>query len=275
MDISKKTITGDLSINKPETNSPYLWKYLDLHRFIYLLTEQKLFFTRLDKLEDPFEGVAIKILRDDAKYSKFFSTPDYFPKSFSPEEKIQLENERKSHQKIREKEIAKYQTQQYVNCWFACDRESMAMWNLYSNRDSVAIRIEFEKSKDLLEESFKKVISENDKKMSILGQEIKYLRLNPFDENLPKQNFRFSGLKKDVSFEYEKEYRFLIATTPLKTQPPFFAVPIEIKKLEMSIIAHPNMESWKLNNLRKLLNMTNLKIDIEKSSTLLRSMNFS
>ena len=49
----------EVNIDAPKESNSFLWKYFDLHRFIYLLTEKKLFFTRLDKLEDPFEGIEI------------------------------------------------------------------------------------------------------------------------------------------------------------------------------------------------------------------------
>ncbi|MBC8882789.1 hypothetical protein H9X57_03530 [Flavobacterium piscinae] len=54
-----------ISIKKPKSKNPYLWKYYDLHRFIYLITKKKIFFTRLDNLDDPFEGLSTKFLRDN------------------------------------------------------------------------------------------------------------------------------------------------------------------------------------------------------------------
>jgi hypothetical protein len=49
------TTYGQLQLSDPPDNIQNIWKYLDLHRFIYLLTERKLFFTRLDKFVDPYE----------------------------------------------------------------------------------------------------------------------------------------------------------------------------------------------------------------------------
>jgi hypothetical protein len=35
----------------------FLWKYLDLHKFLSFVLNKKLFFNRLDNLVDPLEGL--------------------------------------------------------------------------------------------------------------------------------------------------------------------------------------------------------------------------
>jgi hypothetical protein len=266
---------GKISISKPDSGATFLWKYIDLHRFIYLLTEQKLFFTRLDKFEDPYEGVATKLLRRDAKYSKVSLDINKLPNSLTLKQKKQLINEKKLHDYLKNQEIEKAQNRQYVSCWFACDRESMAMWNLYSSSNSVALKFDFNRVTDELTKSFSSFISKNGNRLSILGAEVTYLRLNPFDEKLPKQKLKYSAFKKDISFQYEKEYRFLIVTVDnLDRVEPFYSIPIDIKNLNMTVIAHPNMEAWQFENLKKLLALTDTDIKIEKSSTLLRNKNY-
>ena len=42
--------------------APYLYRYIDL----FILSHKTIIFTRLDKLEDPFEGLSTKFLRDNA-----------------------------------------------------------------------------------------------------------------------------------------------------------------------------------------------------------------
>ena len=49
----------------------YLWKYMDIHKFLYLIREQNLFFTRLDGFEDSIEGVSEKLLKDRAQIELF------------------------------------------------------------------------------------------------------------------------------------------------------------------------------------------------------------
>ena len=43
------------SFQKPE-NSLTIWRYIDFTKFMDLLTNSKLYFTRSDNFEDPFEG---------------------------------------------------------------------------------------------------------------------------------------------------------------------------------------------------------------------------
>ena len=110
---------GKIEIATPETKT--LWKYFDLHRFIYFLNEKQLFFTRLDKLEDPFEGVATRLLRRDAKYSKVPDSLEDFSKNVPKSERKQLLNEKKLHNYVKEQEISSSQKRQYINCWFSGD----------------------------------------------------------------------------------------------------------------------------------------------------------
>lgn len=260
-----------LIINEPEANADFLWKYLDIHRFIYFLTEQKLFFTRLDKLNDPYEGVATWILRQANKYANIPLKKEDFADEIPKRKRAQLINEKKIYDFQHRLETDKSQKRQYVNCWYSDDRESMAMWNLYSNTDSVALKVTFKEIKVGLFDSFDSFISENGDRVNIIGQKVKYLKLNPFDAGLPKQNIVYSGLKKDKSFEYEKEYRFLISTIDgLDKIQPFYTIPIDIEKLNLTVVTHPNIEEWKFKNLQKLISLSNHKIKIEKSAILLK-----
>jgi hypothetical protein len=260
-------ISGKLEISSPKNGIQFIWKYLDLHRFIYLITEQKLFFTRLDKLDDPYEGVATSLLRNTILKTGD-SIDDPVPIEFSANKK-KLEYEKKLYEYIKNDEIKKSQKRQYVNCWFASDRESMAMWNLYSNEDSVAVRLNFEKVKVELKNSFGEFISQNGNRISVIGDEITYLKLNPFDESLPKQSLKYSALKKDIAFQYEMEYRFLIVTISNIDEVESFTAPININKLDLIVVTHPNMQGWKYANIEKILRLSGLKIKLERSPILL------
>lgn len=258
-----------ISIKKPKSKNPYLWKYYDLHKFIYLLTNQKIFFTRLDNLDDPFEGLSTKFLRDNHKNAKSEAELDHLY-SLNKESKEEFEKLKEFNKVINSHMTSVSQTKQYVSCWFNSDRESMAMWNLYSNQDLVAIKVNFEILRTCITESFADLAKQNENKISIIGDEIKYLKLNPFDENLKMQSLNYSALKKDKSYSYENEYRFLIISNDNELKPNFFSVPINLEKLEMTILTHPKMENWKFDNLNELLKLTNQKIKLIKSPIVLK-----
>ena len=52
---------------QPEDASVRVWRYLDLPRFIWLLSSGALAFARVDSLEDPFEGSIPPAVYDEWK----------------------------------------------------------------------------------------------------------------------------------------------------------------------------------------------------------------
>jgi hypothetical protein len=232
-------------------------------------------FTRLDKLDDVFEGIETSLLQRDLKHASARSEPSKLLNTLSRKSSGKIKHKKKLAEYESIEEIEAAQKSQYVNCWFSGDRESMAMWNMYSNSDSVAIRAEFTDLVEALRTPFKELIKANDNNISIIGHQITYLRLNPFDEKQAKEKVRFSALKKDVSFEYENEYRFLIiADKSLNTLKPFYSIPVDPAKMNFTIVTHPNMEDWKFKNIQKLVRLSGYKLNIEKSSTILRMKTF-
>jgi hypothetical protein len=258
--------TGTVKICSPKHEAKYIWKYFDIHRFIYFLTQQKLVFTRLDKLDDVFEGIETRHLRNDSRESS--------PKLLQKLSKNKQVSGIKKSSIVPDRslaEIEKAQKTQYVNCWFTGDRESMAMWNVYSNPDSVALRASFAELTAALKNPFQDFINAYDRRFSIIGDQITYLKLNPFDETKLPKKVKFSALKKDVSFAYENEYRFLIYTKrAAHVSRPFYSIPVEPEKMAFTIVTHPNMEDWKYKNIEKLVQLSRFNIDIEKSNTILR-----
>jgi hypothetical protein len=43
-------------IKKPENLDAKIWRYVDFAKFLSLIMSESLFFCRIDKLDDPFEG---------------------------------------------------------------------------------------------------------------------------------------------------------------------------------------------------------------------------
>jgi hypothetical protein len=244
--------SGKLSIHKPVNHSSFLWKYLDLHRFIYLITQEKFFFSRLDRFEDPFEGIATRLIRQEALLQERNS------------------KHKKIHDLVHFQEAVSAQKSQYVNCWFAGERESMAMWNLHSEPDSVAIKADFKALSEGLRKPFREFIKKNKGNYSVICSSVNYLALNPFNEKISAGKYRYSALKKDKSFEYEKEYRFLIvAHHPVKNK-VFISIPVDLEQLDITVISHPNIEDWEFANLKKLIKLSGKKIRLQRSPILLR-----
>lgn len=97
---------------EPIGDNDRLWRYQDLPRYLDLLLRRQLFFNRIDRFEDPFEGT----LAD---------TP--------PEEKEQ------------DLMVAT------INTWHLNEDENYAMWNIYARGENgLAIQTNFRRLKDAL-----------------------------------------------------------------------------------------------------------------------------
>lgn len=231
--------------------------------FYLSLLKKNLFFTRLDKFDDPLEGLpentlehimAIEFLKE-AK----FNMPD--------QQNEELQIRVATYEKNNKEEKNSIQTTMFANCWFISKKESIAMWNLYSNPDSVAIRY---KPEELLEIvlPIAKSYTHNDFKILLYGM-VEYDDVWPI--NLTKgsdKNIRYAPYRKDDSYEHEKEFRFTVAV-PKKAANKYdsFKLPLgDIENDTFKIFAHPKMDEWKFNNLKILLGKFELSDKLEKST---------
>lgn len=110
-----------------------LWRYMDLAKFLSMLEDSAVFFTRLDHFVDKFEG-ALGVKTNEKSWQKHEMEW----------RKKWIENEHKSKDEILtpeqldievtekfeqfRKNMANYRTSNYVSCWHQTDTESEAMW---------------------------------------------------------------------------------------------------------------------------------------------------
>lgn len=94
-----------------------IWRYMDLAKYISFLHTSSIRLTRADKFEDPYEG-----LFNDCTIDVMRGLTKNFPQSLKKmrEFACQLEDDKK---------------QTFINCWHWNDKESAAMWKLYSSND--------------------------------------------------------------------------------------------------------------------------------------------
>jgi hypothetical protein len=229
-----------------------LWKYMDLHKFLSLLTNKNLFFTRLDKFEDPFEGVNTKLIRRLHILEIMLKSDNPIPGI--PTIKI-VKEIRKIQKKIKEE-----QQQQFVNSWVHFNRESIAMWKIYSNKDSIAIKVEGRKFIDFLKNCIK-FQPQSLVEMKLICSHVKYQKLNPYSFEEEISNYGYPiALNKDISFDFEKEYRFFIIRNS-GNKIPFYKFKISTEFYDLiQVICHPEMEDWKFENVVEICNHYKLKV---------------
>ena len=231
-----------------------LWKYLDFHKFIDLISNKTLHFNRLDQFEDPFEGATRKAIYDINLAKPSPTNPaleNAFGKGFLEQEK----NKNLNLISKSKKEIEESQKSQFVNCWVKRERESMAMWDLYSNPESLAIVINGENFIKNLRELIKNQEELLLEHFFSVGS-VFYDKINPPDcfDQTEKPN-RLNSFKKDICFSHEEEYRLVISSPKsiIESNPTFHKINIyESFFDDITIIYHPKMQNWKFKNIECL-----------------------
>jgi len=176
-------------------NSDYtIVKYFDLTKFVSLLYKQALFFCRLDKLEDKFEGTSPKANFDFRV--KWYRQASNFSSPMTDEEifrKIQ-------DQVLFEKKLKALNC---VNCWNKKEQESAALWKIYSNfSKGIMIKSSISRLKKSLEAAPEQ----------LQLSEIEYKDYNK--EPIPDGNAMFPLIHKQKAYSYEDEIRLIFEKLP-------------------------------------------------------------
>lgn len=167
------------------------------------------------------------------------------------------------------KEVASVtQRTQFASCWYLAKGESKAMWNLYSECGSVAIRFV---AKDLIELMKNQAKKEQDKSIEYMTiGNVYYRDLYPpdLDSNILHESPNsFSINKKDSSYSHENEFRFVINIKELMPDNFGFGFNFpQFSSLDFKIITHPKTEKWKFLVLKKMLSKYNLENKLSKSN---------
>lgn len=164
----------------PQPSDPNIkiWRYMDLAKLIWLLVKKKLYFTRLDKLPDQYEG---SITSNTAKGIKLFL------KQISAD---------KSWEHILQSYL-RAKTTMFVNCCYASNYESEAMWQLYCGpTQGVAIQTSYTTLVDSIKEEYETYIG--------LVSYIDYEKVG-----FPDSNLYYPIMHKRIAFAHENEVRLV------------------------------------------------------------------
>jgi hypothetical protein len=243
------------------SDDQFLWRYMDLHRMIYFLNSENIFFSPLSTFFDPLEGITEKHLHD----KQFAEAIDIRTR----EEDLSPDRKKEKHE-IKERfksKLEEIQKTYFASCWYLGVRESLAMWDTYSNKDSVALKF---KPNDLCESiitSCKKTGSEDFDTM--IHGKVEYFKISPFDESddsLRNCRHRFKGFLKDLSYKHEEEFRFLTIQNNYDKTYDFFELSLpNLQELDFYIVTHPYMEPWKHNNIFNILKSKGIEHKLKKS----------
>jgi hypothetical protein len=171
-----------LNMNEPLPNSK-VWRYMDFPKFLNIITYAKLYFCRLDKLQDQYEGTLSTNLVNEIK-----SQYDNFSPLLGKENTDQM-----ARKEINT--INNYRGYTLVNSWTQNVEESFALWKIYLGYQPFGIAIQTKYKK--LKTSFP-----GDERM--LFQKITY---TDCIKELHQRNVPFT---KKKFYKFEKEVRIAI-----------------------------------------------------------------
>ena len=227
-------------ITKKLVDDAVLWRYMDLSKYLSLLSDQSLWLARSDTFADKREGVFHPAMRRDL---------DEIYHSLSSEGKINssdIENTDDFQNHLS--------NNTYINCWHKSDSESMIMWEIYGqSENSIAIKTTPSKlknsfnldnvMKDAIEVALDDVIYEDHDKAA--------------SEKCYRQPFFLK--RPHFSFEQEVRLYFRARHTKSKSEAPYgYKITVDLNQLIDEIYVHPDAEDWFFHAVKDL----NKKYDI-------------
>lgn len=215
---------------EPETK---LWRYMDLAKFLHILEEKSLFFSRADKLGDPFEG-ASGLAEREAEWDRYYlehfrDAVRHPPEGYPPpsEEVVELNAQRLLDSMKHIAEHDRHTT--YVSCWHANAGESEALWKLYCPAGSAGVAIE----------------TTADRLFRALDQtsQIKLGRVQYIDFRKSFPGFHDRIFWKRRSLSHEAEVR-AVCTGHLDEERTGLPISVDVEGLCVSVVPSPFAPPW-------------------------------
>ncbi len=231
--------------------SAKLWRYLDLAKFLSLLEDKSLFFTRLNHFCDPYEGALgtkqneeVWIQMEMKRRKPFVNLTINENKCSEKELQVGYKEEFENYRK----KLRKWRSENFVSCWHQSDCESEAMWQLYT-RDTaqgLAIQTTFERIYNSLP------ITTN----ADFGL-VNYIDYNEYNNGNNCKCFHAFDAPwyKRKSFEHEQEFRVIINNPDLElfTYSGDAKIPVDLNVLIENIYVSPKSEEWFVDLVRSIL----------------------
>ena len=236
--------------NPPPDLDIAVWRYMDVAKFVDLLSTRSLFFCRADLLGDPYEG----------SMSRGTTTPIIDQLA----EKDQGNTDHlASIPEVREA----YRRWAYVSCWHMNEDESAAMWSLYARtNEAVAIRSTYRKLRDGFPDQ-------------VYTGTINYIdyRTQP----IPQDDLDYALVHKRLAFQHEREVRAVITNPPhedgddaaarrgriMEENPKYGKhVPIDLNTLVDRVYVSPTAPAWFAKVIESLVNQYAFTFEVHPST---------
>lgn len=250
------------SISQPPSEDLVIWRYMDFTKFVALLESQSLFFVRVARLDDPFEG-SFPASQTPLDRILGVLTQSAFPDGTTVT--ISTSPGLLDHWELM-------RNWAMVSCWHAVEHESAAMWKLYAPINAgVAIRSTVGRLRQALG-------TPSPPPEGFLGGDryhigmVDYIDFN--SASIPIENVA-QFFRKRRSFEHEHELRALFMRWPIKANGWFDynqrpddggqQMPVDLKGLIHEIRVAPQAPSWYLELVASVVNRYGVEAELNQS----------
>jgi len=227
-----------------------LWRYMDIAKFISMLSTSSLYFAPASSFDDPFEGAKGTVDRENTwndYYLDFFryaiKTAPGISQADSSGEKLENTAQRLLRELAQSGINDRKNT--CISCWHCNDFESEAMWKLYSANASNAVAIQT---------TYQQLYQALGEDPYVDIGKVKYIDY--------KKNFSGIGFSafwyKRKSFEHEREVRALIRN--YENSGKGILHPVNLNTLVQNIYVSPYAPEWFAEVVRNVVS----KYDLNK-----------
>lgn len=253
-------VVDNPDFKQPKNGNGRLWRYMSIPKFLFLLNERSLYFSRSDSFNDPYEGAAtdLDLLNQQNRRKEFILyceengikyNPNYLSK-VSPDDLYPF--------------FRKYVA---INCWHENQFESAAMWDLYCNKsEGIAVVTTWNRLKESIQDD-----------QSIFLGRVKYIDRS---KQITKENNIMNVyIQKRKSFEHEREVR-AIATkfsderdskfptkinTDIETITGGLAISVNLQVLIKKIYIAPTAPVWHYKLIKDIIKLYGYDFSIIQS----------
>jgi hypothetical protein len=239
---------GHATLHRTPPPQTKIWRYMDFTKFVFMLEERALFFSRADHLLDPFEGRS-SVRGDEETLEESGERSDRTPSLDAGE------NLRRRF---------------FINSWHINDHESMAMWKLFAKSDdAIAVESSYERLRTCLPTCLD--ASGEPEAGHVDVALVEYVDPSCEPSELPFDFCQF--LRKRKEFEHERELRALfdISRGEGQTRKVDLAedagrlVDVDLHQLMAQIHLPPGSPGWYQGLVVRLLDRFGIDVEVKPS----------
>ncbi len=255
-----------------------LWRYMNFAKFVSMLETRQLFFTRADKLDDPFEGVwseptlrqldSLIVHGDDKGRTDPVTGDRYLSEKEAARSWKRIIG---GHSQVKRRFTL-------LNCWREGEHESEAMWNQtprHGEKYELAIRSDF------------KSLAHSFPSRSRLPDIVARVQYIPYQTKEMPLGLAAPYFHKRIEFQDEREVRAIMSATPYVPDPahpdrddvmvPDYSKDVcdvglgyEVNPADLihEVVISPHAQSWLSELVVRVIERYGLKIPVSQSQLL-------